>query len=65
MIHPAPQAPATVRAARPVPCALDRHLGPFDPIPELDGWLAADWCVCRACRSTITATTALKQRSAA
>ena len=22
---------------RPVPCALDRHLGPFESIPELDG----------------------------
>ena len=54
-----------VPAARIVPCALDRHLGPFEQIPELAGWLGADWCVCRTCRSTITQATALKQRNAA
>jgi hypothetical protein len=52
-------------APRPVPCALDRHAGPFEAIPELDGWLGADWCICGACRSTLTAHTALRQRSAA
>ena len=58
------------RAARPAPrpavlCALDRHLGPFEQIPELAGWLGADWCLCRGCRSTLTTATALRQRSAA
>jgi hypothetical protein len=48
-----------------VPCALDRHLGPFEQIPELAGWLGADWCLCRGCRSTLTTATALRQRSAA
>jgi hypothetical protein len=58
--------PQPLRAApRPVPCALDRHLGPFESIPELGGWLGADWCLCRACRSTLTTATALRQRSAA
>ena len=52
-------------APRPVPCALDRHLGPFESIPELSGWLGADWCLCRACRSTLTTATALRQRAAA
>jgi hypothetical protein len=58
------------RDARPAPlpavlCALDRHLGPFEQIPELAGWLGADWCLCRGCRSTLTTATALRQRSAA
>lgn len=52
-------------APRAVPCALDRHLGPFEQIPELAGWLGADWCLCRGCRSTLTTATALRQRSAA
>jgi hypothetical protein len=52
-------------APRPVPCALDHHLGPFEEFPELDGWLGTDWCVCRACRSTLTVHTALRQRAAA
>ena len=50
---------------RPVPCALDRHLGPFESIPELAGWLGADWCLCRGCRATLTTATALRQRAAA
>ena len=58
------------RDARPAPrpavlCALDRHLGPFEPLPELAGFLGADWCRCRGCRSTLTTATALRQRAAA
>jgi len=58
------------RATRPAPrpvvlCALDRHLGPFEAIPELASWLGADWCLCRSCGSTLTTATALRQRSAA
>jgi hypothetical protein len=58
--------PPQPRAASPlVLCSLDRHLGPFEQIPELRGWLGADWCLCRGCRSTLTTATALRQRSAA
>jgi hypothetical protein len=52
-------------APRPVLCALDRHLGPFEAIPELASWLGADWCLCRGCGATLTTATALRQRSAA
>ena len=40
-----------------VACALDRHLGPYDALPELNGWLGADWCECRRCGSPITRAT--------
>ena len=66
MILPSLHPPQAARPApRPVLCALDRHLGPFEQIPELAGWLGADWCLCRGCRSTLTTATALRQRSAA
>ena len=67
MILPSLHPPVAPRPApRPaVLCALDRHLGPFEQIPELAGWLGADWCLCRGCRSTLTTATALRQRSAA
>jgi hypothetical protein len=66
VILPSLHAPRAARPApRPVLCALDRHLGPFEQIPELAGWLGADWCLCRGCRSTLTTATALRQRSAA
>jgi hypothetical protein len=62
MIHPAaPPAPS-----RPlVFCALDRHLGPFERLPELGGLLGSDWYRCAACRSPLTLHTVLAQRSAA
>ena len=50
-------------APRPVPCALDRHLGPFETV--LEGFLGANWCRCRSCGSTLTTATALRQRAAA
>lgn len=66
MLHTAaPPRSAAPVATRPVPCSLDRHLGPFEPIPELAGWLGAEWTLCRACRSTLTTATALRARSAA
>ena len=68
MIFPSTLAPAPAAAAphgSPVPCALDRHLGPFEGIPELGGWLGTDWYVCRRCRSTITLATVAAQRPAA
>ena len=60
MIHTAVRvsAPAAASPARAVPCALDRHFGPFEALPELVGWLGTDWFTCRACRSTITRATA-------
>ncbi|HKP74523.1 MAG TPA: hypothetical protein VJT67_03225 [Longimicrobiaceae bacterium] len=65
VIHSALNPQAARPAPRPVPCALDRHLGPFESIPELANWLGADWCLCRACRATLTTATALRQRAAA
>ncbi|HEX8903648.1 MAG TPA: hypothetical protein VF771_02260 [Longimicrobiaceae bacterium] len=65
MIQTTPQQQPQRSAPRPVPCGLDLHLGPFEAIPELNGWLGADWCLCRACKSTLTTWTALRQRSAA
>lgn len=61
MIHPSRPVPT----ARRVPCALDRHLGPFETLPELRGWLGTDWYNCRSCRSTVTRDTALSQKCAA
>ncbi|HEX5725337.1 MAG TPA: hypothetical protein VFX98_07710 [Longimicrobiaceae bacterium] len=52
-------------AGQPVRCILDRHLGPFEPIEELAGWLGTDWFNCRVCHSTVTAATAASQRCAA
>ncbi|HEX8245998.1 MAG TPA: hypothetical protein VF541_20960 [Longimicrobium sp.] len=57
--------PTRTASPRPVPCGLDLHLGPFEAIPELNGWLGADWCLCSACSSTLTTWTALRQRAAA
>ena len=65
MIQATPQTAVKQASPRPVPCGLDRHAGPFESIPELNGWLGADWCLCRTCRSTMTTWTALRQRSAA
>jgi hypothetical protein len=38
----------------PLPCGLDRHAGPFDPVEELRGRLGTDWYRCRGCRSLVT-----------
>lgn len=55
--------PSAVPAALPlaVPalaCGMDRHLGPYDALPELVGFLGAEWCRCRRCGSPITRATA-------
>ena len=63
MIHSPRPKPAPARPA--VPCAFDRHLGPFEMLDELRGWLGTDWYNCAACRSTLTRATALSQRCAA
>ena len=38
-------------------CAMDRHLGPYEPLAELAGWLGAEWCRCRCCGSSVTQAT--------
>ena len=52
-------------AAKPVPCAFDRHFGPFEPLEELTGWMGTDWFNCRACRSTLTRATVSSAKTAA
>lgn len=49
-----PRTPLNGMAARSVPCALDLHAGPFDPVDELRGHLGTDWYRCRCCRSLLT-----------
>jgi hypothetical protein len=51
MVLPAHTVPAS---GAPAPCALDRHVGPFDPVEELRGALGTDWYRCRRCRSLLT-----------
>lgn len=41
-------------APPPARCAMDRHLGPFEPLDELRDWLGTDWFQCRCCRATVT-----------
>lgn len=55
--------PAAFPATYPLKCALDRHLGPYLPLPALAGVTGADWCRCRACGSLLTR--ASSQRNAA
>lgn len=62
--RPAPAAVAPRLPARPR-CALDRHLGPFEPVAELRGFLAADWVECRCCGAPVTLATAARARFAA
>lgn len=48
-------------AAEPIlACAMDRHLGPYLPLPALAGWTGAEWCRCRCCGSTITRPTSMR-----
>lgn len=47
-------------AAPVLACALDRHLGPYLPLPALGVWAGAEWCRCRACGSTLTLATTLR-----
>ena len=51
-------------AGAPVPCALDRHLGPFRLVPELVGWMGTDWLQCLSCNSTVTRATASARTAA-
>lgn len=61
--RPEPHAPAAALA--PVRCGLDRHLGPFEAVSELGGFLGADWLQCRCCGSPLTLGTAARSRHAA
>lgn len=54
---------APIRARPLIPCALDRHVGPYDHLDELDGFLGSGWCRCGSCGSVITLRTS--QRNAA
>lgn len=54
MVLPANPALLGTLAPPPAPCALDRHVGPFEPLDELRDWLGTDWFQCRCCRATVT-----------
>lgn len=54
MVLPANLASLAPLSAPPVPCGLDRHLGPFEPVDELRAWLGTDWFHCRCCRAMVT-----------
>lgn len=56
-VSPTPIAPA---AAATLACAMDLHLGPYEPLPELAGWLGGDWCRCRRCGSAVTRRTTVR-----
>lgn len=40
--------------APPVPCGMDRHVGPFEPVEELASFLGTSWFCCRACQAMVT-----------
>lgn len=50
----------SVSFAPALACALDRHLGPYLPLAALGAWAGAEWCRCRACGSTVTRATTLR-----
>ena len=52
MVLPANLAP--LATSQVVPCGLDRHLGPFEPLEEMADFLGTSWYCCRACRSLVT-----------
>ena len=54
MVLPANHAPLAPLPAPPVPCGMDRHVGPFEPVEELASFLGTSWYCCRACRSVVT-----------
>jgi hypothetical protein len=62
MVLPAAPIPAPGAG---VPCALDRHAGPFEPVEELRGRLGTDWYRCRCCRALVTRLHAGPERAAA
>lgn len=54
MVLPAHLATLAPLAAPAVPCALDRHVGPFEPVEELADFLGTSWFCCRSCRAMVT-----------
>lgn len=54
---------APLRARALIPCGMDRHVGPYEHLDDLDGFLGAGWCRCGSCGSVITLRTS--QRNAA
>lgn len=54
MVLPANLASLAPLAAPPVPCGMDRHVGPFEPVEELASFLGTSWFCCRACNAVVT-----------
>lgn len=54
MVLPANLALLAPLAAPPVPCGMDRHVGPFEPVEELASFLGTSWFCCRACQAMVT-----------
>jgi hypothetical protein len=54
MVLPANLAQLAPLAAPPVPCGMDRHVGPFEPVEELASFLGTSWFCCRACQAVVT-----------
>jgi hypothetical protein len=55
MVYPANPAMFGTLPPPPPACAMDRHVGPFEPLGELRDFLGTDWFCCRSCRATVTA----------
>ncbi len=54
MVLPANLASLAPLPAPPVPCGMDRHVGPFEPVEELSSFLGPSWSCCRSCRAVVT-----------
>jgi hypothetical protein len=54
MVLPAHLATAATLPPPPVPCAMDRHVGPFEPVEELATFLGTSWYCCRSCEALVT-----------
>jgi hypothetical protein len=54
MVLPANLAQLAPAAAPPVPCGMDRHVGPFEPVEELASFLGTSWFCCRSCKAVVT-----------
>ncbi|HYW13779.1 MAG TPA: hypothetical protein VE871_17585 [Longimicrobium sp.] len=65
MVLPAHLATLAPLPAPPVPCGLDRHVGPFEPLEEMADFLGTDWFCCRSCRAMVTRRNARGARVAA
>jgi len=54
MVLPAHLASPGTLPSPPVPCGMDRHVGPFEPVEELADFLGTAWYCCRSCRAVVT-----------